>query len=56
MEKKIMQKYKQIEEVFMKYSKPVIIQWLCTQYPIFFKDKKDIIVEWWEDGKFMKRT
>lgn len=33
-----MQNNKQIEEVFMKYSKPVIIQWLCTQYPVFFKD------------------
>ena len=40
-----MQKNKQIEEVFMKYSKPVIIQWLCTQYPVFFKDKKEIIKE-----------
>ena len=40
-----MQKNKQIEEVFMKYSKPVIIQWLCNQYPIFFKDKKEIIRE-----------
>ena len=40
-----MQKNKQIEEVFMKYSKPVIIQWLCTQYPVFFKDKKEIIRE-----------
>lgn len=42
---KIIQKNKYIEEVFMKYSKPVIIQWLCTQYPIFFKDKKEIIRE-----------
>lgn len=40
-----MQNNKQIEEVFMKYSKPVIIQWLCTQYPVFFKDKKEIIRE-----------
>lgn len=40
-----MQKNKQVEEVFMKYSKPVIIQWLCTQYPVFFKDKKEIIRE-----------
>ena len=40
-----MQKNKHIEEVFMKYSKQVIIQWLCTQYPIFFKDKKEIIRE-----------
>ena len=40
-----MQKNKQIEEVFMKYSKPVIIQWLCTQYPIFLKDKEEIIRE-----------
>lgn len=40
-----MQMNKQIEEVFMKYSKPVIIQWLCTQYPVFFKDKKKIIRE-----------
>ena len=40
-----MQKYKQMEEVFMKYSKPVIIKWLCTQYPIFFKDQKEIIRE-----------
>ena len=40
-----MQKIKSVEEVFMKYSKPVIIQWLCNQYPIFFKDKKEIIRE-----------
>ena len=40
-----MQKYKQMAEVFMKYSKPVIIKWLCMQYPIFFKDKKEIIRE-----------
>lgn len=40
-----MQNNKKIEEVFMKYSKPVIIQWLCTQYPVFFKDKKEIIRE-----------
>lgn len=40
-----MQMNKQIEEVFMKYSKPVIIQWLCIQYPVFFKDKKKIIRE-----------
>lgn len=40
-----MQMNKQIEEVFMKYSKPVIIQWLCNQYPVFYKDKKEIIKE-----------
>lgn len=40
-----MQKNKSVEEIFMKYSKPVIIQWLCTQYPVFFKDKKEIIRE-----------
>ncbi len=40
-----MQKNKHIEEVFMKYSKPVIIKWFCSQYPIFFKDKKEIIRE-----------
>ena len=40
-----MKKNKSVEEVFMKYSKPVIIQWLCTQYPVFVKDKKEIIRE-----------
>ena len=40
-----MQKSKSVEEVFMKYSKQVIIQWLCNQYPVFFKDKKEIIRE-----------
>ena len=45
MEKKIMQKNKLVEEVFMKYSKQVIIQWLCNQYPVLFKDKKQIIRE-----------
>lgn len=40
-----MQKNKSVEEVFMKYSKPVIIKWFCSQYPIFFKDKKEIIRE-----------
>lgn len=44
-----MQNNKKIEEVFMKYSKPVIIQWLCTQYPVFFKDKKE---EFIKTGKF----
>ena len=40
-----MQKNKLVEEVFMKYSKQVIIQWLCNQYPVLFKDKKQIIRE-----------
>ena len=40
-----MKKNKSVEEVFMKYSKPVIIKWFCSQYPIFFKDKKEIIRE-----------
>lgn len=40
-----MQKSKSVEEVFMKYSKQVIIQWLCNQYPVFLKDKKQIIRE-----------
>ena len=34
-----------IADVFMKYTKPVIIQWLCNQYPVFFKNKEDIIKE-----------
>ena len=46
-----MQKNKHIEEVFMKYSKPVIIQWLCTQYPIFeFTEYRDSQSIWNEEN------
>ena len=56
MEKKIMQKNKLVEEVFMKYSKQVIIQWLCNQYPVLFKDKKQIIRQYVVSPDFFAKT